>query len=145
MSALLGAWELPQNLLGAAVLGAAWATGQVLGVQRDKQRLFVRSKGLGVSLGWFVFYCDDGNRYFRDDPLMKRHEHGHTFQSRRLGPLYLPLVGVPSVSRVLYAMAYREATGRRWRGYYDGWPERQADELGGIRREERLAALAAER
>ena len=32
------------------------------------------------------------------------HEYGHAVQSRRLGPAYLPLVGVPSVMRVAYAM-----------------------------------------
>jgi hypothetical protein len=50
--------------------------------------------------------------------------------------LYLPLVGVGSVSRGLYAVLYRELTGRRWRGYFDGWPESQADRLGGINREQ---------
>lgn len=128
-------------MLGAALLAGAKVSGEVLEIERDKQRLFVRSKSLGVSLGWFVFWSGDGNRYFGSDSLMKRHEHGHTFQSRMLGPLYLPLVGVPSVSRVVYAMAYREVTGRRWLGYYDGWPERQADELGGVDRKERLASL----
>ena len=63
------------------------------------------------------------------------HEIGHTFQSGWLGPLYLVLVGVPSVARGVYAVAYREWTGRRWRGYFDGWPERQADRLGGVDRE----------
>jgi hypothetical protein len=68
------------------------------------------------------------------DERTRAHEHGHTFQSRLFGPLYLPLVGVPSVSRVLYAIAYRELTGRRWQGYFDGYPEDWADELGGVDR-----------
>lgn len=63
----------------------------------------------------------------------------HSVQSRRLGPLYLPLVGVPSVARVAYAIGYRTVTGRRWGGYYEGWPERQADELGGVNRSLRPA------
>lgn len=138
---LTALWEIPQNALGATLLGVAYLSGQVVEVERAQGRLFVRSRGLGVSLGWFVFWSGGGNRYFRTDPLMKRHEHGHAFQSRALGPLYLPLVGVPSVARVLYSLIYRELTGRRWQGYYDGYPERQADRLGGISRAERRAWL----
>jgi hypothetical protein len=137
-------WELPQNALGVLVLGAVKLGGQAREVSRDQGRWFVRTESLGISLGLFVFWSRGGNRWFRADPLMKRHEHGHTFQSRRLGPLYLPLVGVPSVLRVLYAMTYRELTGRKWRGYYAGYPERGADRLGGITRAERTAQLDRE-
>ena len=51
-----------------------------------------------------------------------------------LGPLYLPLVGVPSVLRVIYSVGYREVTGKQWQGYYDGYPEDWADRLGGVSR-----------
>jgi hypothetical protein len=62
------------------------------------------------------------------------HEYGHALQSRRYGPLYLALVGVPSVLRAAYAVAHRARTGRRWASYYDAWPEAQADALGGVDR-----------
>jgi hypothetical protein len=134
-------WEAPQCLLGAALLGAVRARGGVAGLEWDQGRLFARTPGIGISLGLFVFWFDEGNRYFRGDPLMRRHEHGHTFQSRWLGPLYLPLVGVPSTLRAAYAVLHREVTGRRWQGYYDGYPESWADRLGGISRAERAAAV----
>ena len=137
-------WEMPQSALGAAALALSRVSGDALEISRDEGRVFVRSRSVGVSLGHFVFYTEEEVRWFRRDPLMKRHEHGHTFQSRRLGPLYLPLVGVPSVMRLLYAIGYRELTGKRWRRYYDGYPERQADRLGGITAEERAAQLASE-
>jgi hypothetical protein len=60
------------------------------------------------------------------------HELGHAVQSRRLGPAYLIVVGAPSIARVLRVRASRGA----WRGYYDGWPEADADRLGGIVRDE---------
>jgi hypothetical protein len=63
-----------------------------------------------------------------------QHERGHAVQSRRLGPMYLPLVGLASVTRVGFAAAHKALTGRRWAGYYDGWPEREADLLGGVDR-----------
>lgn len=137
----LALWELPQDALGLVVLGAAQVLGDVVAVDRDKGRLFVESRSLGISLGYFVFWSRGHNRYFRPDSLMKRHEYGHSFQSRWLGPLYLPLVGVPSVSRVLYGMAYREVKGTRWQSYYAGYPESWADRLGGITVAERNASL----
>ncbi len=133
-------WELPQNSLGALLLVAGRLFGSVQEVAHEQERVFVRTGGIGVSLGLFVFWFDQGNRYFSADTLMKRHEHGHSFQSRWLGPLYLPLVGVPSVMRVLYSIAYRELTGRFWCGYFSGYPERWADRLGGISAAEREAS-----
>jgi len=63
------------------------------------------------------------------------HELGHTKQSRLLGPLYLPVVGLPSISRAAYALVHREVTGKQWTGYYEGYPENWADRLGGVCRE----------
>jgi len=131
-------------LLGAALFGLCKAVGRVEAVERIEGRLVSQVDGLGVSLGLFVFYFESGNEAFAPDPLMRRHELGHTHQSRRLGPLYLPLVGVPSVSRAIYALFYRRATGRRWTGYYDGYPEKQADAHGGITPAMRRAQLAGQ-
>ncbi len=134
-SIALALWELPQNLLGAGLLLAHRALGRAKSEQREHQRLFIESDWVAVSLGYFVFWMEpSASRHFFLDAATRDHEYGHTFQSRLLGPLYLPLVGAPSVSRVAYAIAYRELTGRRWRHYFDGWPERQADRYGGVDR-----------
>jgi hypothetical protein len=130
-------WELPQNLLGLALLGAERGLGTLRGMERRHGRLFVHSRLSAVSLGHFVFWSTGESRWFVLDENTRLHEYGHTFQSRWLGPLYLPLVGVPSLLRVLYAIGYRELTGKRWQDYFDGYPERWADELGGVRREYR--------
>lgn len=132
----LAVWELPQNALGAAVLAVSRATGRVRATERAKDRLFVEVSGFAVSLGWFVFWSGETTtRWFHIDAAVRDHEYGHTFQSRWLGPLYLPIVGVPSVLRNVYAFAYREVAGVRWQGYFDGFPERWADRLGGVDRE----------
>ena len=135
-------WELPQSALGVAVLGAELAVGSARSVERRHGRLFVESSWNAVSLGYVVFWRRRSDRYFALDEHTREHEYGHTFQSRLLGPLYLPLVGVPSALRVLFAIAYREITGRRWAGYFDGYPERWADSLGGVdrRAQDRAAA-----
>ena len=75
----LALWELPQDTLGLLLLGAARALGAVVAIERDQGRLFIESRSLGVSLGYFVFWSRGKNRYFRADSLMKRHEYGHTF------------------------------------------------------------------
>ena len=119
-------WEEPQSLLGALLLAIRWLFGNVVGIEWDRRRLFVESHGGCVSLGLFVFF--NCGRTVRD------HEYGHTFQSRWFGPLYLLVVGIPSVSRVFYGRLYHKWTGRYWNGYFDGWPEKQADRLGGVQR-----------
>jgi hypothetical protein len=127
-------WEQPQTAMGLAMLVFGRALGLVERIERRDGRALIRTRGGAVSLGHFVFYNERENRWFYEGSGVLEHEYGHSFQSRWLGPLYLPLVGIPSVARVLYAVAYREITGRRWRGYFEGWPERQADRLGGVQR-----------
>lgn len=130
--ALLFAWELPQNTLGALNYALHLARGKVAKTTRERDRLFVELTGTGaISLGWFVFFSTTDNGYVPVGLENKDHEYGHSVQSRWLGPLYLPIVGLPSISRVAYAVGHRALTGRRWAGYYDGWPERSADLLGG--------------
>ncbi len=132
----LALWELPQNALGLALWGVERALGTAVDLERQDGRWMIESKLNAVSLGHFVFWCPPRqSRYFVLDDQTRAHEFGHTFQSRWLGPLYLPLVGLPSVMRVLYAVAYREVTGQRWTHYFDGYPEAWADRLGGVVRE----------
>lgn len=143
LRALGWVWEAPQSLLGAGLGGLLLAVGRVQQVEIVSGRVVFRTRDLGISLGHFCFYGEEGSRYFPPDPLMRQHELGHTFQSRWLGPLYLPLVGVPSVARAAYALMYREWSGHTWSGYFSGWPEDSADRLGGIPRAQREAQLRA--
>jgi hypothetical protein len=46
-----------------------------------------------VSLGQFIFIF---SRY-NDVGFIERHEYGHTIQSHLLGPLYLLVIGLPSI------------------------------------------------
>ena len=129
--AALLVWELPQNALGAIAFAGMLARGGVRTARFERERWMVELAGDGaVSLGLFVFFSTKDNRYVPVGPENRDHEYGHSVQSRLLGPLYLPVVGVPSVMRVFWAMGHFAATGRRWAHYYDGFPERWADELG---------------
>ncbi len=127
------AWEAPQTALGLAALGLAAATGQVRALRWARGRVFVESRRpVGVSLGHVVFYTAVDGPFVPVGAENVDHEYGHAVQSRRLGPLYLPVVGVASVARVAFAVAHRAALGRRWAGYYAGFPESGADRLGGV-------------
>lgn len=130
--ALLVAWELPQNVLGALNFALLFLTRNVRRARFERERVMVElTGGNAVSLGLFVFWTARDNPYVPVGPENRDHEYGHSLQSRWLGPLYLPLVGVPSTMRVGYALAHKTITGRRWNGYYAGYPERWADVLGG--------------
>ncbi len=55
-----------------------------------------RSPGASVSLGMFVFVSDALEEPDARPTLV--HEYGHTLQSLLLGPLYLLVIGIPSLT-----------------------------------------------
>ena len=130
------AWEAPQTALGLAVLAAELCRGRVAHIEMADDRIVIETTEMGISLGHFVFWTRRNGGLSHQDTSNRAHELGHARQSRFLGWLYLPLVGLPSVTRAAYALAYRGVTGRPWTRYYDGYPENWADRLGGVRREE---------
>jgi hypothetical protein len=107
--------------------------GSVRRIEFERERVLIEIDTFGaVSLGLFVFFTDRDNPYVPVGRENRDHEYGHSLQSRLLGPLYLPIVGLASEMRVAYALVYRCWTGRRWSGYYDGFPENWADRLGKV-------------
>ena len=128
-------WELPQNVLGGALLALHGARRTVKSVRFERGRVMVELETIGaISLGLFVFYTQKDNKYVPVGRENEDHEYGHSIQSRLLGPLYLPIVGITSEMRVAYALGHRHLRGRRWAGYYDGFPEDWADRLGCVDR-----------
>ena len=121
-------WCLPQTLLGSILF--AWlrhAIREFSFVRRHKERALVlyssRFRG-AVSLGPYILL----NQRFCDTASLN-HEYGHTRQSTYLGPLYLAIIGLPSI-----LWAYVQ--GRHWisKSYYWLYTERWADRLGGVKR-----------
>lgn len=131
---ILYVWQLPQNLVGLLL---------VLFYRPERQHRLetgniiyyaYKMKG-GISLGKYsiVNVC-----HYRDDVAASlarntvRHEAiGHAKQSRFLGWLYLPVVGLPSI---LWAACYGTIIRETSNGYYKFYTERWADKLGGVRR-----------
>lgn len=76
----------------------------------------VWNKPSSVSLGWFIFIED---RYPKE---LLAHEYGHTIQSLVLGPLYLPIIGIPSL---IWFHIHKPSKG----SYYSFYPEKTANAL----------------
>jgi len=130
--AVLFIWELPQNLLGLLVYAIMKSRRKILNTELEAHHLFIETHDTGVSLGWFIFWTPSGNRFEHYVNDCRMHEHGHSKQSVMLGPLYLIIVGIPSLSRVLYSRWYRKRYGQSWKNYFNGFPENWADKLGGV-------------
>lgn len=85
----------------------------------------VLSRCAGVSLGRYIFLnCFE---LTKEDIA---HECGHSVQSRMTGPLYLLVVGIPS----MFGNILARFNARRARTYYEHYPEAWADRLGGVER-----------
>ena len=119
-TAVLWAWCFPQMIVGVLV------------------KIFTRARGVGdhyeykiksgsVSLGEYIFLCPT---HVGDERVLN-HERGHRTQSRMLGWLYLPVIGLPSIIWDGCFGAYRKKHGI---SYYSFYTERWADRLGGIQR-----------
>ena len=115
---LLWLWCFPQNLVGLLV------------------RIFTKARKVGdhyeyniecgsISLGEFVFLCPS----HWNDKRVLAHENGHREQSRRLGWLYLLIIGLPSLIWCSCFGWYREENNI---SYYEFYTERWANKLGGV-------------
>ena len=91
-----------------------------------------------VSLGLFVFVTDDLPYYDRVADTMTRpelarrllvHEYGHTIQSLLLGPLYLLVMGVPSMVWGFWPALSRKRRDKQL-SYFAFFTERWANALG---------------
>lgn len=118
-------WQLPQNLMGLLLL-ALFRTldNECLElIKNDAQICFSDKMRGGVSLGRYVFLKSTDDKGIR-------HELGHCQQSKRLGWLYLPIIGIPSI---IHAAFYKYDP-QDPDGYYRYWCEAWADRLGGVKR-----------
>jgi hypothetical protein len=126
-------WEFFQNALGFCFFASFYFRKKIKKSYFERERYFVELQSVGaISLGMFVFYTAVDNSYVPVGLENKNHEYGHSVQSKILGPLYLPTVGIVSETRLLYAVFFKTIKGRRWSHYYDGFPENWADRLGKV-------------
>lgn len=121
-------WELPQNIIGIVLYFLV--KGRIKKKEIIKKHIFCKVTGFAISLGEFIFWTDDKNLIIELKQPNKVHEYGHAIQSKLLGPLYLIIIGIPSLGRNIYGILYYYIKKKIWRHYFDGYPEDWADKLG---------------
>ena len=112
-------WGLPQNLLG-----------MILAFSKERSNDFrtaIVSKTnyvSGLSLGLYIFLPEQDI----ENEFLLKHEYGHTMQSFILGPLYLLIIGFPSLlwNRVRF---FRNIRAKFGKDYYSFFTEKWANHL----------------
>lgn len=120
---ILFIWQLPQHLLAILYIGYLVMMCKDLGVDsRYKQAIVIPCVMRGaVTLGCYVFV--GLNSEYRKTV---KHELGHTIQSKILGPLYLIVIGIPSIT---YCGLRKIFPSLRKKNYYDFYTEKLANYL----------------
>lgn len=117
-------WGFVQNLIGLIVFLIFYKYKHI----KANNVVFTEIPGNwgGITLGGFVFID-----YLPDDEIFKdsvvRHEYGHTIQSLYLGPLWLFIIGLPSL---LWAGCFDKYRAKYKVSYYDFYTEKWANYLG---------------
>lgn len=115
-------WQLPQNSAGLTLL---LVLSFLKGIKHKEyyhhKYIILGSKcPTGISLGIFIFLK------YSIKPKIIMHELGHCKQSEILGPLYLIVIGIPSIIMNLISQYSKRFSSR----YYERFPENWADRLG---------------
>ena len=120
---ILFIWQLPRHLLAILYIGYLVMMCKDLGVDsRYKQAIVIPCVMRGaVTLGCYVFV--GLNSEYRKTV---KHELGHTIQSKILGPLYLIVIGIPSIT---YCGLRRIFPSLRKKNYYNFYTEKWANNL----------------
>lgn len=116
-------WQLPQSLLGLIFLAYFAIMGDVELISYKKLCFAFSSKYMmgGISLGNFAFL----STYNAKKTAVVMHEQeGHTVDSKIWGPLYLLVIGLPSL---MWAWL-----GDNNKCYYDFYTERWANKHAGL-------------
>lgn len=119
-------WQLPQN-----ICGIMWKkikknsiiakVGNSIADSLDAE-VYLMKAGGGVTLGKYIFI----SQTYQDQTNVIKHECGHVKQSKILGPLYLLIVGIPSL---LHAWLNDYIGCDKENGYSHFYTEKWADKL----------------
>lgn len=120
---ILFIWQLPQHIVALIYFGYLVMMCKDLGVDsRYKQAIVIPCVMRGaVTLGNYVFV--GLNSEYRKTV---KHELGHTIQSKILGPLYLIIIGIPSIT---YCGLRSLFPSLRKKNYYNFFSEKWANNL----------------
>ena len=124
-------WQFPQHIIAYVIILINCKSIKLM-VSKDgiSHYLVDHLFNSAISLGNYIFLDSDGNFSYKTI----KHEFGHQKQSLMLGPLYLIIIGLPSIiGNIIDRIKYKY-----FRRYYDPdfyykqpW-EAWADKLGGV-------------
>lgn len=125
-------WQFIQNILGIIYKG--YLKDNIItriDYSATDYECYLTRSGGGVTLGRFIFI----NQNYKDLTNIILHERGHVKQSRILGPLYLIIIGIPSIS---WAGLRRLIPTLKKINYYWFYTENIANKLMGLNKEGKL-------
>lgn len=117
-------WQLPQNICG--LVYKACIKDKItkhFDSEPSHCDIYMKKSNGGVALGRYIFIYKGYNDLLR----VVRHEQGHVVQSRILGPLYLLVIGLPSI---IWAATHKWLAPSK--DYYWFYTEAWANKLGGL-------------
>lgn len=129
-------WQLPQNIIAFIIIFILNKENErCLNVINNHYVWFVKHGVFkcGVSLGDFIILSEKYKLLNKTDKFLTDtvlHEYGHQRQSIFFGPLYLLIIGLPSLCNNIYSRIFKKDS--KW--YYNRYPEKWADELGEVHR-----------
>lgn len=117
-------WQLPQHIVAGFYY--CWCADGILMKEHLTDCVVYTKDSPGcVTLGQFIFVSPNATE------ITLQHEQGHMRQSLYLGPLYLLVIGLPSL---LWASFHKRIAPKK--SYYWFYTERWADKIMGIDRKE---------
>ena len=115
-------WQLPQNIIALIYYYYLLLSKQLivptLG-KHDKVKIYTKKSPGCVTLGDYIFLSPMSSNH------TLKHELGHAKQSLILGPLYLIIIGIPSI---VWAMLHKVIAPNK--SYYWFYTESIANKLG---------------
>lgn len=122
---ILFIWQLPQNIVAIIMLPFI-GKPKAISIANSCLSLTGSKMSGGITLGSFIFLSERSAR----EPYVIEHEYGHVKDSHIFGPLYLLIIGIPSL---LWAACYScDKKYFKGRTYYDFFTERRANRNAGL-------------
>lgn len=135
----LSIWMLPQNILGIFCLTGFWLVDLCRGKRRYSELINLNgwlvyhspSQRGGITLGFFSVIPIVQTQSLVEYKRTLAHEKGHYLQGLYLGPLYLLIIGLPSILMAFYCTLRERITKKSTSDlYYNFYPEKWANLLG---------------
>lgn len=116
-------WQLPQNLVGISYKYLI-KDSIITRINKDNKeyKCYLKRTRGSISLGKYIFI----QQRYKHSGFVIKHEYGHTKQSLILGPLYLIIIGIPSIT---WAGLIHKLPWFKDKDYYWFYTERWANRL----------------